>query len=89
MNDPLATEGQSQTADRWQFSPIPCFPAAASDGNLGPMRAVPINLVASEVLRMRKRLIGISLGERYWADPSRGGPEGSDARMQFTLPFPK
>jgi hypothetical protein len=51
--------------------------------------SVPINLVASKLLRLGKQPVQIGAGVRYWADSPPGGPEGFGARLQITFLFPK
>lgn len=51
--------------------------------------SVPINFMASQLLRAGSQIIQIGGGLRYWADASDFGPEGLGARLQLTFLFPK
>ena len=51
--------------------------------------AVPVNLVASQVVKLGKQPVQFGLGARYWLDSPDGGPEGWGARFQVTFLFPK
>jgi len=50
--------------------------------------SVPINLIASQVLRLGGQTVSVQLGGRYWATTPDGGPEWG-LRLNFTLLFPK
>ena len=51
--------------------------------------AVPLNAVATQVLKFGNQLVSVGCGVRYWADSTDGGPEGFGVRLLFTLLFPK
>jgi hypothetical protein len=51
--------------------------------------SVPINLMATKIVRIDKHLISIGGGARYWAMSPDGGAEGWGARVIVTLLFPK
>jgi hypothetical protein len=49
---------------------------------------VPINLTATQMLRIGGQALTLSAGARYWADSPEGGPEGWGYRAALTLLFP-
>jgi hypothetical protein len=51
--------------------------------------SVPLNFIASKLLRLGKLPVQIGAGVRYWADSAPGGPEGFGARIQITFLFPR
>ena len=51
--------------------------------------AVPLNAVATQVLKFGNQLVSVGCGVRYWADSTDSGPEGFGVRLLFTLLFPK
>jgi len=51
--------------------------------------AVPINAMASKLVRIGKLPVQFFAGARYWANSSRNGPEGWGARFGLTFLFPK
>jgi hypothetical protein len=51
--------------------------------------AVPINLTATQMLRVGGQILTVTGGVRYWAESPDGGPEGWGYRMAVTFLFPK
>jgi hypothetical protein len=51
--------------------------------------SVPVNVVATKVVRLGNQLASVGGGVRYWADSTDSGPEGLGVRLVFTLLFPK
>ena len=51
--------------------------------------SVPINLTATQMLRIGGQPLTLQAGARYWADSPQGGPEGWGFRIAVTLLFPK
>jgi hypothetical protein len=51
--------------------------------------SVPINLQASQLLRIGNQLLQIGGGVRYWLQTPDAGPEGWGIRINFTLLYPK
>jgi hypothetical protein len=51
--------------------------------------AVPINAMASKLLKLNKQPVSIGGGLRYWADSSDAGPHGWGFRLTLTFLFPK
>ncbi|SDD63043.1 hypothetical protein [Ruegeria marina] len=51
--------------------------------------SVPINAVASKLVRIGRQPVSIGAGVRYWADTPAGGPEGWGLRLTVTLLYPK
>jgi len=51
--------------------------------------SVPINLQASQLLRIGDQLVQIGGGLRYWLETPDAGPEGWGIRVNFTLLYPK
>ena len=51
--------------------------------------SVPINLVATKVVKLGNQLASVGGGVRYWAESPDNGPEGFGFRVMFTLLFPK
>jgi hypothetical protein len=51
--------------------------------------SVPVNVIASKLLRFGKQPVQIGAGVRYWAESAPGGPEGFGARAQITFLFPR
>jgi hypothetical protein len=49
---------------------------------------VPINLMATQILKMGKMPVSLQLGGRYYAEGPDGGPEWG-LRFTFTFLFPK
>ena len=50
---------------------------------------VPINLTATQMLRIGGQPLTLQAGARYWADSPQGGPEGWGFRIAVTFLFPK
>jgi len=50
--------------------------------------SVPVNLLATKLLKLGNQPISVGPGVRYWAKSATGGPQGWGARLQFTLLFP-
>jgi len=51
--------------------------------------SAPINLQASQLLRIGNQLVQIGGGLRYWLETPDTGPEGWGIRVNFTLLYPK
>lgn len=52
--------------------------------------SVPINLMATQLLKVGNQPLTLTAGTRYWADsPDGAGPEGWGFRLGLTLLFPK
>jgi hypothetical protein len=51
--------------------------------------SVPINLQASQLLRIGDQLVQIGGGLRYWLQTPDAGPDGWGLRINFTLLYPK
>jgi hypothetical protein len=51
--------------------------------------SVPINVQASQLLRIGNQLVQIGGGLRYWLETPDAGPEGWGIRINFTLLYPK
>ncbi|MCA8963237.1 MAG: transporter [Planctomycetes bacterium] len=51
--------------------------------------SIPLNAMASKVLKLGSQLVSVGGGLRYWAESPDGGPEGIGFRITFTLLFPK
>jgi len=50
---------------------------------------IPINFVATKVMKLGNQLISVGGGLRYWLESPDNGPEGWGIRLMFTLLFPK
>jgi len=50
---------------------------------------VPINVMASKLIKVAGQPVSIGGGVRYWADSTTGGPDGWGARFVITFLFPK
>jgi len=50
---------------------------------------VPINLTATQMLRVGGQPLTLQAGARYWAESPHGGPEGWGFRVAVTFLFPK
>lgn len=55
----------------------------------GDQWSVPLNLVATKVVRFGNQLASIGGGVRYWAESPESGPQGFGVRVVFTLLFPR
>jgi hypothetical protein len=51
--------------------------------------SVPVNLTVSQMLKIGKQPIQLTIGPRYWAASPDAGPEGWGARVALTFLFPK
>jgi hypothetical protein len=51
--------------------------------------AIPVNVLATQVLKLGEQLVSAGGGVRYWVDSTEAGPEGLGWRMQLTFLFPK
>jgi hypothetical protein len=51
--------------------------------------SVPINLAASQLVKIAGRPVQIGVGVRYWADSPTGGPDDWGARLSVTYLFPR
>jgi len=51
--------------------------------------SVPINAVASKLVRIGGQPVSLSAGARYWAESPASGPEGFGVRLGATLLFPR
>ena len=51
--------------------------------------SVPVNAVASKVVRVGGQLMSVGGGLRYWVESPEAGPEGLGLRLFVTLLFPK
>jgi len=50
---------------------------------------VPVNLMASKLIKVAGQPVSVGGGVRYWADSTAGGPDGWGARFMITFLFPK
>jgi hypothetical protein len=50
---------------------------------------VPVNLMATQMLRIGGQPLTLQAGARYWADTPQGGPEKWGFRLSVTFLFPK
>jgi hypothetical protein len=55
----------------------------------GKQWTVPVNLAASQLLRLGGQPLSVQVGARYWANAPEFGPEGWGFRFAVTLLFPK
>ena len=51
--------------------------------------SVPVNLMATQMLRVGGQPLTLQAGARYWADSPDGGPDGWGFRFAVTFLFPK
>lgn len=51
--------------------------------------SVPVNLVATKVVKFGSQLASVGGGVRYWVESPDSGPEGFGVRLVFTLLFPR
>ena len=51
--------------------------------------SVPVNLQASQLLKLGSQLVQVGAGLRYWLETPDNGPEGWGLRLMFVLVFPK
>ena len=52
--------------------------------------SVPINLTATQMLRIGHQALTLQVGARYWADtPDTSGPKGWGLRFAVNFLFPK
>lgn len=51
--------------------------------------SVPLNLQVSQLLRIGPQILQLTVGARYWAESSTGGPEDWGGRAAVTFLFPK
>lgn len=51
--------------------------------------SIPINFLASQVVKLGKHPVQLGLGTRYWVDAPEAGPDGWGLRAQVTFLFPK
>lgn len=51
--------------------------------------AIPVNVLATQVLKLGNQTVSAGGGLRYWVDSTDSGPEGLGWRMQLTFLFPK
>jgi hypothetical protein len=51
--------------------------------------SVPVNLLVSQMLKIKGQPLSIQAGVRYWADSPDNGPEDWGFRLNVTLLFPK
>ena len=50
---------------------------------------VPVNALATKVLRVADQLLSVGGGVRYWADGPQSAPHGWGVRLVATLLFPR
>ena len=50
---------------------------------------VPINLTATQLLKIGNQMVSVGGGVRYWAESPAGGPDDWGLRLQVTFLFPK
>ena len=55
----------------------------------GETWSVPVNLMATQMLRVGGQPLTLQAGARYWADSPDGGPDGWGFRFAVTFLFPK
>lgn len=51
--------------------------------------SIPINFVASKVMKVGGQTVSLGAGLRYWVDAPDNGPEGFGVRLIMTFLFPK
>jgi hypothetical protein len=51
--------------------------------------SVPVNLLATQLLKVGNQRVQVGAGVRYWLDGPDSGPEGLGFRLVVTLLFPK
>ncbi len=51
--------------------------------------SVPVNAVATKVVKVGDQLVSVGGGVRYWAEGSDSAPDGCAARLVVTLLFPR
>jgi len=51
--------------------------------------SVPVNLTATQLMRVGGQMIQVGGGLRYWVDSPAAGPDGWGWRLTFTLLYPK
>ena len=51
--------------------------------------SVPLNLQASQLLKLGGQHVQVGGGVRYWLDSPSGGPDGWGLRMNLVLVFPR
>ncbi len=51
--------------------------------------SVPINAMATKVVKLGDQLASVGGGVRYWAETNDQSPEGFGVRFMFTLLFPR
>lgn len=51
--------------------------------------SVPVNLVATKVVKLGNQLASVGGGVRYWVESPDSAPEGFAVRLVFTLLFPR
>ena len=73
------------TPDAWTFT---VNSESTYDWN-GEEWAVPVNLLATKLLRFGNTPVSIGGGARYWVDSTAGGPEGWGVRLVFTVLLPR
>jgi hypothetical protein len=73
------------TPTAWTFS----FNTESSYNWKSGSWAVPLNGVVAKLVQIGSQPIQIGAGARYWAESSKGGPEGVGARLFVTFLFPR
>ncbi len=51
--------------------------------------SVPVNLMASKLIKLGNQLVQVGGGVRYWVDTPDGGPEGWGFRLNIVLVYPR
>ncbi|WP_233710177.1 transporter [Pseudomaricurvus albidus] len=51
--------------------------------------SIPVNFVASKVMKFGDQTVSLGAGLRYWVDTPDNGPEGFGVRLIMTFLFPK
>ena len=73
------------TSDAWTFT----LQTETSYDWEGEEWSVPVNVMASKLLKIEEQALSLGAGVRYWAESPDAGPEGFGARFFVTLLFPK
>ena len=50
---------------------------------------VPVNVIASQMVKLGPQIMQFSVGGRYWAESPRGGPEDWGLRLQAVFLYPR
>jgi hypothetical protein len=73
------------TSDAWTFT----LQTETSYDWEGEAWSVPVNVLASKLLKIEGQAVSLGAGVRYWAESPDTGPEGFGARFIVTFLFPE